>query len=114
MVDSEVRVAYTCKLVRGSMVNYAAFEPYFQSTKESTIVWSALSTDEWVLATETEVVTHFIANLALVEIHSENWVSSYMVVFRRLPRKKLKFFKFDAMVIGVPRAKAKTRRAIAE
>ncbi|KAI9980675.1 hypothetical protein PInf_009991 [Phytophthora infestans] len=52
-----------------------------------------------------EAVTHFIANLALVEVQSENLVSSYMVVFRRLAEKKLKSFKFDTMVIEAPRAK---------
>ncbi|KAG1697093.1 hypothetical protein DVH05_017479 [Phytophthora capsici] len=105
MTDKDVRVAYTCKLIRRSVVNHAAFEAYFQSTKESTSVWSALSEDDWVLATEMEAVTHFIANLALVEVQSENLVSSYMVVFRRLAEKKLKSFKFDTMVIEAPRAK---------
>ncbi|KAG1695049.1 hypothetical protein DVH05_020977 [Phytophthora capsici] len=105
MIDKDVRVAYTCKLIRRSVVHYAAFEAYFQSTKESRSAWSALSADDWMLATEMESVTHFIANLALVEAQSENLVSSYMVVFRRLAEKKLKSFKFDAMVIEAPRAK---------
>ncbi|KAG1687186.1 hypothetical protein DVH05_005353 [Phytophthora capsici] len=105
MIDKDVRVAYTCKLIRRSVVNYAAFEAYFQSTKESRSAWSALSADDWMLATEMESVTHFIANLALVEAQSENLVSSYMVVFRRLAEKKLKSFKFDAMVIETPRTK---------
>eukprot|EP00644_Phytophthora_capsici_P002823 jgi/Phyca11/124945/e_gw1.55.260.1 len=104
-LNNHFRVAYTCKLIRRSVVNHAAFEAYFQSTKESTSVWSALSADDWVLATEMEAVTHFIANLALVEVQSENLVSSYMVVFRRLAEKKLKSFKFDTMVIEAPRAK---------
>ncbi|KAG1707329.1 hypothetical protein DVH05_026521 [Phytophthora capsici] len=105
MVDKDVRVAYTCKLIRRSVVNYAAFEAYFQSTKDSSSVWSKLSPDDWTLATEMEAVTHFIANLALIETQSENLVSSYMVVFRRLAEKKLKSFKFDAMVLEAPRAK---------
>ncbi|ETO59338.1 hypothetical protein F444_22296 [Phytophthora nicotianae P1976] len=105
MVDKDVRVAYTCKLIRRSMVNYAAFEAYFQSTKDSSSVWSNLSPDDWTLATEMVAVTHFIANLALIETQSENLVSSYMVVFRRLAEKKLKSFKFDAMVVEAPRAK---------
>ncbi|ETL77643.1 hypothetical protein L917_21416 [Phytophthora nicotianae] len=105
MVDKDVRVAYTCKLIRRSMVNYAAFEAYFQSTKDSSSVWSNLSPDDWTLATEMVAVTHFIANLALIESQSENLVPSYMVVFRRLAEKKLKSFKFDAMVVEAPRAK---------
>ncbi|ETP00372.1 hypothetical protein F441_22208, partial [Phytophthora nicotianae CJ01A1] len=88
-----------------SVVNYAAFEAYFQSTKDSSSVWSNLSPDDWTLATEMVAVTHFIANLALIETQSENLVSSYMVVFRRLAEKKLKSFKFDAMVVEAPRAK---------
>ncbi|KAG1708685.1 hypothetical protein DVH05_022313 [Phytophthora capsici] len=68
----DVRVAYTCKLIRRSVVNYAAFEAYFQSTKDSSSVWSNLSPDDWTLATEMEAVTHFIANLALIETQSEN------------------------------------------
>ncbi|KUF86941.1 hypothetical protein AM587_10004573 [Phytophthora nicotianae] len=58
-----------------------------------------------MLAVEMEAVTHCIANIALVEAQSENLVSSYMVVFRRLTENKLKSFKFDAMAIEAPRAK---------
>jgi len=35
LTDMDVRVAYTCKLIRRSVVNYAAFDAYFQSTKDS-------------------------------------------------------------------------------
>ncbi|KAI9997735.1 hypothetical protein PInf_001666 [Phytophthora infestans] len=45
------------------------------------------------------------ANVALVEVQSENLVSSYMVVFRRLAENKLKSFKFEAMAIEAPGAK---------
>ncbi|OWZ01418.1 hypothetical protein PHMEG_00027196, partial [Phytophthora megakarya] len=75
MVDKDVRVAYTCKLIRRSVVYYAAFEAYFQSTKEPGRVWTALSPDNWPLATEMEA------------------------------EKKLKSFKFETMVVKAPRAK---------
>ncbi|ETO67735.1 hypothetical protein F444_15371 [Phytophthora nicotianae P1976] len=52
-----------------------------------------------------EAVTHLIAIVALIEAQSENLVLSYMVVSRFLAQKKLKAFKFDAMVIEAPRAK---------
>ncbi|ETL32616.1 hypothetical protein L916_14826 [Phytophthora nicotianae] len=52
-----------------------------------------------------EAVTHLIAIVALIEAQSENLVLSYMVVSRCLAQKKLKAFKFDAMVIEAPRAK---------
>ncbi|KAE9092206.1 hypothetical protein PF006_g24753 [Phytophthora fragariae] len=54
---------------------------------------------------EMEAVTNFVASLALVETQSENLVSSYMVVFRRLAENKLKSFKFEAMAIEPPRSK---------
>ncbi|ETP36930.1 hypothetical protein F442_15207 [Phytophthora nicotianae P10297] len=60
---------------------------------------------DWILATEMEAVTHLIAIVALIEAQSENLVLSYMVVSRCLAQKKLKAFKFDAMVIEAPRAK---------
>ncbi|ETO76582.1 hypothetical protein F444_08061 [Phytophthora nicotianae P1976] len=86
MTDQDVRVAYTCKLIRS--------------------VWTALTAQDWMLAVEMEAVTHFIANLALVETQSENLVSSYMVVFRRLAENKLKAFKFERMAIEAPGAKS--------
>ncbi|KAG1686410.1 hypothetical protein DVH05_006612 [Phytophthora capsici] len=105
MTDQDVRVAYTCKLIRRSVVNYSAFEVYFQSTKDVKSVWTSLTAKDWTLAVEMEAVTNFIAELALVEVQSENLVSSYMVVFRRLAEKKLKSYKFDAMAIEAPGSK---------
>ncbi|KUF95930.1 Cysteine synthase [Phytophthora nicotianae] len=105
LTDSDVRVAYTCKLIRRSIVNYAAFEAYFQSNKDSASVWSAITPLDWILAAEMEAATLYIANLALVESQSESLVSSYMVVFRRLAEKRLKSFKFQMMVIEAPKAK---------
>ncbi|ETI40673.1 hypothetical protein F443_14032 [Phytophthora nicotianae P1569] len=90
LTDSDVRVAYTCKLIRRSIVNYAAFEAYFQSNKDSASVWSAITPLDWILAAEMEAATLHIANLALVESQSESLVSSYMVVFRRLAEKRRK------------------------
>ncbi|EEY57368.1 uncharacterized protein PITG_11219 [Phytophthora infestans T30-4] len=105
MTEQDVRVAYTCKLIRRSVVNYGAFDAYFQSTKDSTSSWSALTAKDWTLAVEMEAATNFIANLTLVEVQSENLVSSYMVMFRRLAENKLKSFKFEAMAIEAPGAK---------
>ncbi|EEY61522.1 uncharacterized protein PITG_01836 [Phytophthora infestans T30-4] len=105
MTDKDVRVAYTCKVIRRSVVNYSAYEAIFQSTKDSTSVWTALSSMDWLLAVEMEAVTSFVARLALVEAQSENLVSSYMGFFRRLAEKKLKSYKFDAMAIEPSRAK---------
>ncbi|OWZ04495.1 hypothetical protein PHMEG_00023591 [Phytophthora megakarya] len=105
MIDKDVRVTYTCKLTRGSVVNYAAFEAYFQSIKQPSSEWTALTPEDWTLATEMEAATRFIANLALAGAPNESLISSYMVVFRCLAEKKLKSFKFEAMVIETPRAK---------
>lgn len=104
MTDNEVRVASTCKLIRRSIVNYAAFDCYFQSTKDPTDVWSAFTETAWMLAAEMEAITNFIANLALVEAQSENLVSFYMVVFHRFAENKIKSFKFDTMVIEAPQS----------
>ncbi|KAE9073599.1 hypothetical protein PF010_g25004 [Phytophthora fragariae] len=105
MTDKDARVAYTCKVIRRSVVNYSAYEAYFQSTKDSSSVWASLTAKDWMLAVEMEAVTNFVASLALVETQSENLVSSYMVVFRRLAENKLKSFKFEAMAIEPPRSK---------
>ncbi|GMF15904.1 unnamed protein product [Phytophthora fragariaefolia] len=105
LTENDVRFAYTCKMIRRSVVNFAAFEAYFQSTKDSTSAWSALTAKDWMLAVEIEAVTNFISSLALVETQSENLVSSYMVVFRRLAETKVKSFRFDAMAMEAPRSK---------
>ncbi|KAG2875306.1 hypothetical protein PC116_g10480 [Phytophthora cactorum] len=105
MTDRAVLCAYTCKLIRRSVVNYAACEAYFQSTKDSTSAWKALTASDWMLAVKMEAVTSCVAKLALSEAQSENLVSSYMVVFRRPAENKLKAFKFEAMAIEPPRAK---------
>ncbi|KAF1780395.1 hypothetical protein GQ600_21302 [Phytophthora cactorum] len=41
--DKDVRVAYTCKLIRISVVYYVACEAYFQSTKDSSNAWKAFT-----------------------------------------------------------------------
>ncbi|POM63904.1 hypothetical protein PHPALM_20637 [Phytophthora palmivora] len=105
LTDNDVRVAYTCKLIRRSVVNYASFEAYFQSTKDPANAWAALTAKDWMLVVEIEAVTSFISSLALVETQSKNLVSSYMVVFRRLAETKLKSVKFDAMAMETPRSK---------
>ncbi|RAW30034.1 hypothetical protein PC110_g13594 [Phytophthora cactorum] len=52
-----------------------------------------------------ETATNCIAHLALVEIQSDNTLSSYVVVFRRLAENNLKAFKFEAMATEAPGAK---------
>ncbi|KAG6967371.1 hypothetical protein JG688_00006338 [Phytophthora aleatoria] len=89
MTDQDVRVAYNGKLC----------------TKDSTSTWAALAAKDWMLAVEMEAATNFIAHLALVEIQSDNLVSSYVVVFRRLAENNLKAFKFEAMATEAPGAK---------
>ncbi|KAI9996870.1 hypothetical protein PInf_000133 [Phytophthora infestans] len=88
-------------------LSYPELEPMTEqdSTKDSTSSWSALTAKDWTLAVEMEAATNFIANLTLVEVQSENLVSSYMVMFRRLAENKLKSFKFEAMAIEAPGAK---------
>ncbi|OWY98332.1 hypothetical protein PHMEG_00030928 [Phytophthora megakarya] len=93
MIDKD---AYTCKLVGGQLLG---------SIKEPSSEWTALTPEDWTLTTEMEAVTHFIANLALAGAPNESLVSSYMVIFRCLAEKKLKSFKFEAMVIRAPGAK---------
>ncbi|KAG6977017.1 hypothetical protein JG688_00000818 [Phytophthora aleatoria] len=66
---------------------------------------SVLLSLELEKAFEMEAATNFIVNLALVEMQSENLVSSYRVVFRRLAENKLKAFKFEVIAIEPPVAK---------
>ncbi|KAG4051840.1 hypothetical protein JG687_00002939 [Phytophthora cactorum] len=99
LTDSDLRVTYTCKLIKKSIVNSAEFEAYFQANKDSASVWSTLTGKNWMLAPEMEAATLNIANLALVEAQGQTFVSSYMVVFRRLAEKNLKSFKFQIVAI---------------
>ncbi|KAF1786810.1 hypothetical protein GQ600_7780 [Phytophthora cactorum] len=73
------------------------------SLPKTTSAWAALTAKD--VTVEIEATTNFIANLSLVEMQSDNLVSSYMVVSRRLADNKLKAFKFEAMAIEAPGAK---------
>ncbi|KAL3666680.1 hypothetical protein V7S43_008309 [Phytophthora oleae] len=70
VVDIDVRVASTIKLFRRSIVNYAAFQPYFQNASESDA--------------QLEAVLHRIAELALVESQSATILPSTMYVLLRV------------------------------
>ncbi|POM81552.1 Hypothetical protein PHPALM_460 [Phytophthora palmivora] len=111
LTDMDVRVAFTCKLIRRSVVNYAAFQAYFLSTSDSLDVRTTLIAKDWMLAAAIEAVTNFIASLALVEAQSENLVASCMVVFRRLADNKLNSCKFETMAIEAPLLRCQRRKS---
>ncbi|KAL3666654.1 hypothetical protein V7S43_008284 [Phytophthora oleae] len=79
MVDIDVRVASTVKLFRRSIVNYPAFNAFFQRadlTKSEKAVFTSITMAEWELVVQLEAVVQRIADLALVESQSATMLSS--------------------------------------
>ncbi|KAG6942803.1 hypothetical protein JG688_00017916 [Phytophthora aleatoria] len=75
LADNNVRVAYTCRLIRRSIVNYAAFDRY-SSRQRTRLLYDQHSRRRTGCLQQT-----------FVEVQRENLVSSYMVVFRRIAEK---------------------------
>lgn len=88
VVDVDVRVASTCKLMRRSMLNFHAYRAFFASAAPGN-EFTAISAVEWALISELEGITHPLSNLVLTEVQKQLMVASYMVYFRQTAEAKL-------------------------
>lgn len=100
MVDVDVRVASSCRLLRRSILNFAAFRAYFSGSESN--AFDCITTDEWKLAAEMEAITNFISELALVETQKAGLVASYVAVFRKMAEDGLNGSTFKVCRLGEP------------
>ncbi|KAL3667593.1 hypothetical protein V7S43_007147 [Phytophthora oleae] len=99
MVDIDVRVASTVKLFRRSIVNYPAFNAFFQRadlTKSEKAVFTSITMAEWELVVQLEAVVQRIADLALVESQSATMLSSTMYILLWVASARMNSYKFSA------------------
>ncbi|OWY90197.1 hypothetical protein PHMEG_00041788 [Phytophthora megakarya] len=77
-VDVEVRVASTISVFQRTIVNFKAFEKYFErcDPDDDPSVFKSLTDDDWKLMVELEPVLNNISHLALVEIQRERLLAS--------------------------------------
>ncbi|OWZ14566.1 hypothetical protein PHMEG_00011940 [Phytophthora megakarya] len=106
IIDVDVRVASVVKLFQRSIVNYLAYQRYFQSVKEAKKdekVFTCISQEEWNMVIETEAIVHRIADLILVESQTANMLSSTMDVLLRVAsarKNSYNFFAYQLHVLG--------------
>ncbi|KAG1708730.1 hypothetical protein DVH05_022355 [Phytophthora capsici] len=97
LVDVDVRVASTVKLFRRSIINYPAFQAFFQNASSSdAAVFNCISQSEWELAIQLEAIIYRVAELALVESQSATMLSSTMYVLLRVASTRMNSYKFLA------------------
>ncbi|ETP39595.1 hypothetical protein F442_12937, partial [Phytophthora nicotianae P10297] len=97
LVDADVRVASPVKLFRRSIINYPAFQAFFQNASSSdAAVFNCISQSEWELAVQLEAVVCRVAELALVESQSATMRSSTMYVLVRVASTRMNSYKFLA------------------
>jgi len=101
LVDIDVRVASTCRLMRRSVVNYTAMKLCFLDQRRSS-VFSCIGAEEWALVSEMEGITQHLAQLALAEVQSQALLASYMLVFRTTADVYLKARSFRCLMIEPP------------
>ncbi|KAG1704526.1 hypothetical protein DVH05_005456 [Phytophthora capsici] len=104
-VDVEVRVASTITVFQRTIVNFKAFEKYFErcDSDDDPSIFNALSADDWKLMVELEAVMNNISRLALVEIQREHLLASENIVLMKLAIDKLNASSFACMDIDAPR-----------
>ncbi|ETM41676.1 hypothetical protein L914_12568 [Phytophthora nicotianae] len=97
LVDADVRVASPVKLFRRSIINYPAFQAFFQNASSSDeAVFNCISQSEWELAVQLEAVVCRVAELALVESQSATMRSSTMYALLRVASTRMNSYKFLA------------------
>lgn len=101
LVDVDVRVASTCRLMRRSIVNYTAFKMYFIDQRKCN-AFTAISETEWAFVSEMEAATQHLAQLALAEVQSQSLLASYMLVFRTTAEAYLKSRMFRCLKLEPP------------
>uniref|UniRef100_H3GMY1 Uncharacterized protein n=1 Tax=Phytophthora ramorum TaxID=164328 RepID=H3GMY1_PHYRM len=103
LIDIDVRVASTIKLFRRSIINYPAFQAFFQNAnvaKDQKNVFTCITCAEWELVAQMEAVMQRIAELALVESQSATMLSSTMYVLLRVASARMNSFKFSSYCLN--------------
>ncbi|GMF34809.1 unnamed protein product [Phytophthora fragariaefolia] len=83
LIGIDVRVASVMKLLQRSIINYPAFQWYFQSVRDDEkdkYVFTCISVEGWNLIVEMEAVVRHVAELALAESLVASTLSSTMYV----------------------------------
>ncbi|ETK83623.1 hypothetical protein L915_11233, partial [Phytophthora nicotianae] len=100
LVDVDVRVASTIKVFRRSIINYPAFQAFFQNTPSGDAgVFNCITRAECELAVQLEAVLYRVAELAPVESQSATVLSSTMFVLLRVASNRMNSYKFSACAI---------------
>ncbi|GMF80514.1 unnamed protein product [Phytophthora fragariaefolia] len=96
LVDVDVRVTSTIKLFQRSIVNYPAFQTFFQNadvSKDEKHVFNRISSAEWELVVQMEAIMQRVAELALVESQSDTMLAS----------ARMNSYKFSSYCLNGPR-----------
>ncbi|OWZ14249.1 hypothetical protein PHMEG_00012303 [Phytophthora megakarya] len=80
-LDCETRVAYTVRLFQRAIVNYSAFQGYFQKcdSSDDVAVFERLDHADWLLMAELEAIVGAFADLARAEVQQKDMVASELI-----------------------------------
>ncbi|EGZ24662.1 hypothetical protein PHYSODRAFT_325756 [Phytophthora sojae] len=95
LVNIDVRVASTIKLFQRLIINFSAFQAFFQSAnvaKDEKHVFNRITDAEWALVIQMEAIMH-VAELALVEAQSASMLSSTMYVLLCVASARMNSYK---------------------
>ncbi|KAI9992334.1 hypothetical protein PInf_017731 [Phytophthora infestans] len=104
-LDSDTRVAFTVKLLERSIVNYSAFQYYFQCREkgDDSSVFECLEHTDWRLMAEMESIVGPIANLARIEMQRSDLVASELIVLLKFAADRLYSNSFSMFHLNAPR-----------
>ncbi|OWZ09433.1 hypothetical protein PHMEG_00017870 [Phytophthora megakarya] len=103
LVDVDVRIASTFKLMRRSLLNFVAYSSFFQ-TMDTGNVFDTIPEFEWQLVAEKEGITFYLSELTLSKAQQEIIVTSNMLVFLKLAEAKPQSEVFYIHDLSIPRA----------
>ncbi|KAI9980947.1 hypothetical protein PInf_010297 [Phytophthora infestans] len=104
-LDCDTRVAFTVKLLERSIVNYSAFQYYFQCREkgDDPSVFECLEHTDWRLMAEMESIVGSIANLARIEVQRSDLVASELIVLLKFAADRLYSNSFSKFHLNAPR-----------
>ncbi|ETP50044.1 hypothetical protein F442_04513 [Phytophthora nicotianae P10297] len=104
-LDCDTRVAFTVKLLERSIVNYSAFQYYFQCREkgDDPSVFECLEHADWRLMAEIESIVGSIADLARIEVQRSDLVASELIVLLKFEADRLYSNSFSMFDLNAPR-----------
>ncbi|KUF82615.1 hypothetical protein AM587_10008456 [Phytophthora nicotianae] len=104
-LDCDTRVAFTVKLLERSIVNYSAFQYYFQCREkgDDPSVFECLEHADWRLMAEIESIVGSIADLARIEVQWSDLVASELIVLLKFEADRLYSNSFSMFDLNAPR-----------